>query len=163
MKKMIMMMSAALLLALTACTNEPGIKTATGEYSYRLSGSARIYDSETDDAVHVTLTPETGTVTVIKSKEEANKGIAQVFADDGSTYEMPLVFSHDTVHVDPLYRDIVVKINGKDELFHVVISGEGVVLDKALSIHLGYSGRCRDTSKALNLTAGDVHMNCKKL
>jgi len=160
MKKMILMMSVA-MFALTACNNEPGVKTALGEYTYRLSGSARIYDAETDNAVQVTLTPESGTMTILKG-DEANKGIAQVFADDGNTYEMPLIFSHDTVWVDPLYRDIVVNIDGKDELFYIVIAGEGQVLDKALSIHLSYNGRCRDTSKSLNLTAGDVHMNCKK-
>ncbi len=161
MKKVMTILLGVVMIALTACNNEPGVKTALGEYTYRLSGSTRIYDADTDHAVQVTLTPESGTMTVLKG-DEANKGIAQVFADDGNTYEMPLIFAHDTIWVEPLYRDIVVKIDGKDELFHVVIAGEGSVLDKALSIHLGYNGRCRDTSKSLILTAGDVHMNAKK-
>lgn len=165
MKTFAMMVLGVVLMATSACSNEPGMKTALGEYNYRLSGTARIYDQDTDDATTVSLEPETGTLKVVKGNEP-NTGIMTVFADNGSTYELPLLFVHDTVWVEgaqDVYRDIEVPVDGGKEIFHVRIGGQGMVLNSGdLTIHLGYSGRSRNTDHAWTLTAGDVHMNAKK-
>jgi len=155
-----------LIGSLSSCSHEPGMKSALGEYTYRMSGTARIYDGRTDEACHVTLTPETGTMSVIRGNE-SDRGIIQVFADNGDTYELPVVFMHDTIYAEPMYRDISVKQvfdNKNDELFHICVAGEGFVLQNgALSVHLGYSGRSRNTEHEWTLTASDIHMNAKKL
>ena len=165
MKNLAILVLGVVLMATTACNSEPSIKSALGEYNYRLSGTARIYDQDTDEAVQVTLEAETGTLKVVRGNEP-NTGIMTVYADQGSTYELPLLFAHDTVWVEgpqDTYRDIEVTVNGQKELFHIRIGGQGFVLNNGdLTIHLGYTGRCRDTSKSLILTAGDVHMNAKK-
>lgn len=152
-------------LALSACNNEPGMKSALGDYSYRLSGAVRVYDGATDNACHVTLEPENGEMTIIRGNEP-DQGVIQVFADNGDTYEMPVVFMHDTVHIEPMYRDIAVKgvfDSANPELFHVCIAGEGYLLNNgAITIHLGYTGRSRNTDHEYTLTAGDIHMNAKK-
>ena len=164
MKKMMMILSAA-VLALTGCTNEPGMKTAIGDYTYRTSGTARIYFQENDSATHVTLESETGTLRIARGTNP-NSAIMTVYADNGETYELPLLFAHDTIWVEgekDVYRDIEVKMDGGKELFHIRIGGEGQVLDNGdLTIGLGYSGRSRNTDHPWALTAGDVHMNCKK-
>ena len=113
----------------------------------------------------MTLEPETGTLRVVKG-DEPNTGIMTVYADNGNTYELPLLFAHDTIWVEgaqDAYRDIEVPVNDGKELFHIRIGGQGTVLNNGdLTIHLGYNGRSRNTDHAWYLTAGDVHMNAKK-
>lgn len=154
-----------IVFALSACENEPGMKMATGDYSYRLAGAARVYFVDSGDDAWVTLMPETGTMTVVRTKEQ-DRCNATLYADNGNTYELPLYFAHDTVWIDqPVYRDILVKVNDRDELFNVRITGEGQVLKNGdLNLHLGYSGRSRNTGHNWTLTANPVnlHLNAKK-
>ena len=165
MKKVMTILMGVAMVALAGCNNEPGIKTALGEYSYRLSGTARIYFQENDSATHVTLEPETGTLKVIRGNE-SNTGIMTVYADNGNTYELPLLFAHDTIWVEgpkDVYRDIEVTVGGQKELFYIRIGGQGLVLnDGNLTIGLGYSGRSRNTDHPWTLTSMDVRMNAKK-
>ena len=151
--------------ALGSCSNEPSMKTAIGDYSYRLSGSAHIYFGDRDRDTMVMLSPESGTMTVVRTKEP-DKCNATIYADDGDTYEMILYFTHDTVWIDePIFRDIVVKVNDQDELFHIRMSGEGQILNNGdLNLRLGYSGRSRNTSHPWTLTANpvSVHLNAQK-
>lgn len=155
-----------LIGALGSCSKEPGLNTATGEYSYRISGTARIYFADRGADTTVVLTPEQGTMTVVRSKE-ADKAVATLFADDGTTYELPLYFTHDTIWIDePVFRDITVSMSDRNELFHIRITGEGQVMSSGdLALHLGYSGRSRNTSHDWSLTANpvSVHFNAKKL
>jgi|GEM_PF-4315185 len=149
-------------LFLLGCNEEPGLKMALGTYTYQASGSARIYDQDTDHAIQVPLEIESGTMSISKGKE-ANTGVLQVYAYNSYTYELPLIFAHDTIWVDPAYRDIEVTMNGAKELFHIRVGGQGFVLQNGdISIHLGYSGRSRNTDHNYTLTASDVHMNAKK-
>lgn len=154
-----------LIGSLSSCSNEPGMKSALGEYTYRIAGSAHIYFAERDRDTTVMLTPEEGTMTVIRSKEP-DKCNATLYADGGNTYEMVLYFTHDTVWIDePVYRDILVKVNGADELFHIRMSGEGQVLNNGdLNLHLGYNGLSWNTDHPWTLTANpvSVHLNAKK-
>lgn len=165
MKKLMTILMGVAMIALTACNNEPGIKTALGEYSYRLSGTARIYFQENDSATHVTLEPETGTLKVIRG-DVPNTGIMTVYADNGNTYELPLLFAHDTIWVEgekDVYRDIEVMVGSQKEIFHIHIGGEGLVLNNGdLTIGLGYTGRSRNTDHPWTLTSSDVRMNAKK-
>ena len=151
--------------AMSACSNEPGLKTAVGDYTYRIAGTAHIYFQESGDDTAVPLTPESGTMTIVRGKE-ADRTTATLYADDGNTYELPLYFTHDTVWIDePVFRDIMVKVGGQDELFHIRITGEGQILNNGdLNLHLGYSGRSRNTSHSWTLTANpvNVHLNAKK-
>ena len=104
-------------------------------------------------------------MTVTRSKE-SDKCNVTLYADDGNTYEMVLFFTHDTVWIDnPIFRDIIIKINDKDELFNIRISGEGQVLNNGdLNMRLGYSGRSRNTDHNWTLTANpvSVHLNARK-
>ena len=154
-----------ILGALGSCSNEPGLKTAIGDYSYRLSGSTLIYFGDRDRDTTVMLIPESGSMTVVRGKEP-NKCNATLYADDGNTYEMVLYFTHDTVWIDePIYRDLVVKVNDQDELFNIRMSGEGQILNNGdLNLRLGYSGRSRNTSHPWTLTANpvSVHLNAQK-
>ncbi|MBR4264220.1 MAG: hypothetical protein IKQ48_06560 [Paludibacteraceae bacterium] len=163
--KAAMMLTMAVGLALSACSNEPGLKTAVGDYDYRIAGTARIYFADSNEERFVTLTPESGTMTVTRSKE-SDKCNATLYADNGNTYEMVLFFTHDTVWIDnPIFRDIIVKIDDKDELFNIRISGEGQVLNNGdLNMRLGYSGRSRNTDHNWTLTANpvSVHLNARK-
>ena len=93
------MLMMAVGLALSACSNEPGLKTAVGDYDYRIAGTARIYFADSNEESFVTLTPESGTMTVTRSKE-SDKCNVTLYADDGNTYEMVLFFTHDTVWID---------------------------------------------------------------
>lgn len=151
--------------AIGSCRNEPGMKTAVGEYTYRIAGTAQIYFAERDRDTTVMLTPEAGTMTVVRSKEP-DKCNATLYAEDGNTYEMVLYFTHDTVWIDePVFRDIAVKVNGADELFNIRMSGEGQVLNNGdMNLRLGYSGRSRNTDHPWTLTANpvSVHLNAKK-
>ena len=163
--KAAMMLTMAVGLALSACSNEPGLKTAVGDYDYRIAGTARIYFADSNEESFVTLTPESGTMTVTRSKE-SDKCNVTLYADDGNTYEMVLFFTHDTVWIDnPIFRDIIVKIDDKDELFNIRISGEGQVLNNGdLNMQLGYSGRSRNSDHNWTLTANpvSVHLNARK-
>ena len=163
--KAAMMLTMAVGLALSACSNEPGLKTAVGDYDYRIAGTARIYFADSNEERFVTITPESGTMTVTRSKE-SDKCNATLYADNGITYEMVLFFTHDTVWIDnPIFRDIIVKIDDKDELFNIRISGEGQVLNNGdLNMRLGYSGRSRNTDHNWTLTANpvSVHLNARK-
>jgi hypothetical protein len=154
-----------LLGTLGSCRNEPGMKTAICEYTYRIAGTAQIYFADRDRDTAVMLTPESGTMTVVRSKEP-DKCNVTLYADDGNTYEMVLFFTHDTAWIDePVYRDIAVKVNDQDELFNIRMSGEGQVLNNGdLNLRLGYSGRSRNTDHPWTLTANpvSVHLNAKK-
>ncbi len=150
-------------LFLMGCNEEPGLKMALGNYAYQASGSARIYDADTDHAIMAALEIEGGTITISKGKE-ANTAIMQVYAYNSYTYLLPLIFSHDTIWVDPAYREIEVTMNGKKELFYVRVGGQGTVLQNGdITIHLGYNGRSRNTEHNYTLTASDVHLNATKL
>lgn len=154
-----------MLGALGSCSNEPGMKTAIGDYTYRIAGSAHIYFADRDRDTTVMLFPESGTMTIARGKEK-DRCNATLYADDGNTYEMVFYFTHDTVWIDePVFRDILVKVNGADELFNIRMTGEGQVLNNGdLNMRLGYSGRSRNTDHPWTLTANpvSVHLNAKK-
>ena len=155
----------SILGVFSSCSNEPGIKTAVGEYTYNIAGTAQIYFADRDQDTTVMLAPEAGTMTVVRSKE-SNKCNATLYAEDGNTYEMVFYFTHDTLWIDePVFRDITVKVNDQDEIFNIRMSGEGQILNNGdLNLRLGYNGRSRNTDHLWTLTANPVslHLNAKK-
>ncbi len=147
-------------MALTSCSNEPGIKTVTGMYSYKMAGSARVYYQSTGGAKQVRLTTETGTMTIVRTDVEDEVKVT-MSADNGDLYAMVGVMTHDTIFFQPVSRDIYV--DELQEMFRCQMNGEGQVLsDGSISARIYITGRAHEEEN-IHLTTTDAMLYATKV
>lgn len=147
-------------MALTSCSNEPGIKTVTGMYSYKMAGSARVYYQSTGVAKQVRLTTETGTMTIVRTDVEDEVKVT-MSADNGDLYAMVGVMTHDTIFFQPVSRDIYV--DELQEMFRCQMNGEGQVLsDGSISARIYITGRAHEEEN-IHLTTTDAMLYATKV
>ena len=146
------------ICALNACSNEPGLKTALGDYNYTIAGSARIYDVKQDFAFQARLTPENGTMTIVRGEEKEMAKI-NFWSNNGDAYTLNAIISHDTVFIDQSYRDIYV--DEAKSLFSIAVNGEGRLLSNGdINILLYYNGRAHNAEYVL--TGSQIQLLAKK-
>ena len=147
-------------MALTSCSNEPGIKTVTGMYSYKMAGSARVYYQSTGVTKQVRLTTETGTMTIVRTDVEDEVKVT-MSADNGDLYAMVGVMTHDTIFFQPVSRDIYV--DEVQEMFRCQMNGEGQVLsDGSISARIYITGRAHEEEN-VHLTTTDAMLYATKV
>lgn len=147
-------------MALTSCSNEPGIKTVTGMYSYKMAGPARVYYQSTGVAKQVRLTTETGTMTIVRTDVEDEVKVT-MSADNGDLYAMVGVMTHDTIFFQPVSRDIYV--DEVQEMFRCQMNGEGQVLsDGSISARIYITGRAHEEEN-VHLTTTDAMLYATKV
>lgn len=158
MRKIAIFVLGVVLMGLTSCSNEPGIKTVTGVYSYKMAGSARVYYSY--PAKQVRLTTEMGTMIIVRTDVEDEVKVT-MSADNGDLYAMVGVMTHDTIFFQPVSRDIYV--DEVHEMFRCQMSGEGQVLsDGYISARICITGRSNEEEN-VHLTATDVMLYAIKI
>ena len=147
-------------MGLTSCSEEPGIKTIAGMYSYKMAGSARMYYQTTGDAQQVRMNTETGTMTVVRT-DEADKVKITMSADNGDLYAIVGVLTHDTIFFEPVSRDIYV--DEVQKMFRCQMNGEGQLLnDGSISARIYITGRAHEEEN-INLSATDVKLYATKI
>lgn len=160
MKKLAIYVLGVVLMGMTSCSDEPGIKTVEGMYSYKLAGSARVYYQSTGDTRQVRMDTETGTMTIVRTNE-ANEVKITMSADNGDLYAMVGILTHDTIFFEPVSRDIYVE--EVQEMFRSQMNGEGQVLnDGSISARIYITGRAHEEEN-INLTATDVQLFATKI
>ena len=160
MKKLAILVLGVVLMELTGCSNGPSIKTVTGMYNYKIAGSARVYYQEDGSAKQVRLNTENGIMTVVRTKDEAEKVNITMSADNGDLYVMEGVLMHDTIFFEPVSRDIYV--DELEEMFRCQMNGEGQLLsDGAISAHIYITGRAHEEQN-INLTATNAQLYATK-
>ena len=147
-------------MGLASCSNEPGIKTVSGLYDYKLAGSARVYYQATGNTKQVQMNTETGTMTVVRT-DEADRVKITMSADNGDLYAMEGVLTHDTIFFEPVSRDIYV--DEVQEMFRCQMNGEGQLLnDGSISARIYVTGRAHEEEN-INLTATNIQLYAKKV
>lgn len=159
-KNLVILILGLVLMTLTGCSDEPGIKTVSGMYNYKLAGSARVYYQSTGETKQVRMNTETGTMTVVRIAE-ANKVKITMSADNGDLYATEGVLAHDTIFFEPVSRDIYV--DEVQEMFRSQMNGEGQLLnDGSISARIYITGRAHEEEN-INLTATDIRLYATKV
>ena len=159
-KNLAVLVLGVVLMGLTSCSNEPGIKTVSGLYDYKLAGSARVYFQATGDAQQVKMNTETGTMTVVRT-DEADQVKITMSADNGDLYSITGVLTHDTIFFEPVSRDIYV--DELEEMFRCQMNGEGQLLsDGSISARVYITGRAHEEEN-IHLSTTDMQLYATKV
>lgn len=160
MRKMAIMVLGVVLMGLVSCSNEPGIRTVAGMYSYKMAGSARVYYQATGETRQVRMNTETGTMTIVRT-DEADKVKVTMSADNGDLYATEGVLTHDTIFFEPVSRDIYV--DEVQEMFRCQMNGEGKLLnDGSISARIFITGRAHEQEN-VHLTTTEMLLYATKV
>ena len=166
MKKTYMLFLSVLAVVLTACNQNQEVNALLGNYTYKVSGVVTV-----DTVGDVHLTPETGTMSITHTNNEAEV-ILSFNHNGGDAYDIRAMVTKDSLYLRPMHRYIDVEVaqdtlllgnvTKRLETFDVLVQGSGHQLSNGdVSFLLSYDGQALNDANR-KLTGKNIFLHSKR-